>query len=369
MKIGLLSYHKNYNYGWNLQCYALITVLKSMGHDVTLIDKRKFHNHKPYARIKHAIKTICSIFLPRGRHISYEKEQEYRGQKIEVFFKNYISPRTKVITSKSEYKTLPHFDALVVGSDQVWRKKLVNPIFDYFFDFINYPVILISYAASFGVDYAEYTDEEVRYCGNLIKKFKAVSVREQSGIKLIKDIYKWNCNPVVMPDPTLLLSSKDYNKIINKIPNKKVGLFCYILDKTKDKEKVVDILSTTYSLNTHFIYLNDDNKPICPSVEEWLSSFRDADFVFTDSFHGCVFSIIYKKPFIAYGNVSRGLSRFTSLLNIFRQDYRLIKSSSDLDDLLLNRLRKVEYEEFDNILKLLHSNATNFLSCNLKNNL
>ncbi len=364
MKIGLLSYHKNYNYGWNLQCYALMTVLKSMGHDVVLIDKRKFRNPTLGYSIKRVAKTIYSLCHIAETKINYENEQKRKGHKIEFFFEKYINPKSNVIINKKGYKSLPPFDALVVGSDQVWRKKLVTPLADYFFNFVDYKTILISYAASFGVDYAEYSEEEVKYCGQLIERFKAVSVREPSGIKLIKDVYKWNCNPVVMPDPTLLLSSHDYEKIINNTTFQSGGLFCYILDMNTDKEKVIERLSTTYSLNTHIINLNGEQ--IYPSIEEWLCSFRNAEFIFTDSFHGCVFSIIFRKPFIAYGNVKRGLARFISLLDTFNLRDRLINSFSDIEQIDLLNFKNIDKEYIDIVQNKICKKAYNFLLSELK---
>ena len=364
MNIGLLSYHKNYNYGWNLQCYALMTVLKSMGHDVTLIDKRKFHNLTFYGRIKRVIKTVCNILPLSGKRISYEEKQERRGHKVETFFEKYINPKTGTITGRGGYKSLPHFDAFVVGSDQVWRKKLVNPLVDYFFGFVDYSAVLISYAASFGIDYAEYSEEEVKRCGQLIEKFKAVSVRESSGVKLIKDVYKWHCNPVVMPDPTLLLSYHDYDNIIGAPTGKSSGLFCYILDMTPDKEKTMEKISAAYSLNPYVISL-DEEKKAYPPVEKWLRSFREAEFVFTDSFHGCVFSLIFRKPFIAYGNARRGLARFTSLLDTFEQPERLILSSADIDRLDFAKMRIIDHDKINTIQNNLREKALDFLSSNL----
>lgn len=364
MKIGLLSFHRNYNYGWNLQCYALMTLLKSMGHSVVLIDKRKFYDFTFYDRIKRVIKTTYFFFFKKGKLISYEKKQESIGYKVKFFFEKYINPRTEVITSRNGYKSLPHFDAFVVGSDQVWRKEMINPLADYFFSFVDYPAIRISYAASFGVDYVEYSEAEINQCGQLIEKFKAVSVRELSGINLIMDNYKWRCNPVVMPDPTLLLSSNDYEKIINAPTRKRTGLFCYILDKTEDKEKAIEKISAVYSLETHEISL--DGEKVYPSVEEWLCSFRDAEFIFTDSFHGCVFSLIFRKPFIAYGNAKRGMARFISLLDTFEQSNRLIQSSIEIDTLDLFQMRSIDDRKIETIQNELRTRAIEFLSSNLK---
>lgn len=363
MKIGLLSYHKNNNYGWNLQCYALMTVLKSMGHEVTLINKMKFSNQSCWERLKNACVRISH--LNRGK--SFEDVQKERGVRIAPFFEKYILPRTRCIKNQKEYRKLPRFDALVVGSDQVWRSKLVNPIEDYYFNFIDYPAKLISYAASFGVDVREYSTDKIVKCGNLIEKFSAVSVREQSGVKLIRDIYKWKCNPVVMPDPTLLLTEKDYRKIIGNRTNvnkNRGNLFCYILDKTQDKETAIEKLSTAYSLKPRCIGLSESY--IYPSVEEWLGAFSDADFIFTDSFHGCVFSLIFRKPFIAYGNSSRGLARFISLLNTFEQSERLIQSSAEIDELDSLKMKSLDREKIDIIQNHLRTKAFDFLSSNLK---
>ena len=305
------------------------------------------------------------LHLNRGR--SYEDVQIERGVRIEPFFEKYIFPRTRCIKNQKGYRKLPHFDALVVGSDQVWRSKLVNPIEDYYFKFIDYPAKLLSYAASFGVDVKEYSTDEIVQCGNLIEKFSAVSVREQSGVKLIKEIYKWNCNPVVMPDPTLLLTEKDYRKIIGNrtdVTKNKENLFCYILDKTPDKETAIEKLSTAYSLKPRCINLSESY--VYPSVEEWLSAFSEADFIFTDSFHGCVFSLIFRKPFIAYGNVNRGLARFISLLDTFEQSDRLIQSSAEINELNLLSMKSLDREKIDTIQNHLRTKAFDFLSSNLK---
>ena len=356
MKIGLLSYHRNYNYGWNLQCYALMTVLKSMGHEVTLIDKTKFSKQSRLGRFKR----VCIRMLHLNKEKSYEDVQKEKGVKMVSFFDNYIFPRTHCIKNQKGYSKLPHFDALVVGSDQVWRQKLVSPLADYYFNFIDYPAVLISYAASFGVDYAEYSDEEMKRCGKLIERFKAVSVREASGVKLIKDIYKWNCNPVVMPDPTLLLSRYDYEKISGESTGQTSGLFCYILDMTDDKEKIIEKISTICFLQPKIISL--DEEKAYPSVEEWLQSFRDAEFVFTDSFHGCVFSLIFRKPFIAYGNAKRGIARFVSLLDSFGLRERLIESASDMEQIDMQSIKNIDKGHLDAVQGELRKKAMDFLS-------
>lgn len=346
MRIGLLSFHKNYNYGWNLQCYALMRVLESLGHNVVLIDKRKFGDIPKYYKFKLFLSIIFDVLGINKGHLYYKRKEKEINRRIETFYTEYLVPRSCIVKQKEDYSKLEKFDTLVVGSDQVWREKLVSPITDYFFAFVDYNANLISYAASFGVDGCEYSQDAIDQCGMLIKRFKAVSVREQAGVKLIQNVYKWHCpNPVVVPDPTLLLNLEDYCKLCNFIPHEDGGLFCYILDKDEDKMKCVEKISREVNLKQNVLFANINN--VKPSVEEWIARFRDAKFVFTDSFHGCVFSLIFRKPFVAYGNKSRGLSRFTSLLDSFCQSKRIIRNSGDLTSNLLKELSMIDCKLLD----------------------
>ena len=364
MKIGLLSFHKNYNYGWNLQCYALMRVLEGLGHYVVLIDKRKFRNLPKLYKFKLLLSFIFDVFgINRGYLYSRRKDKEI-NQRIESFFADYLVPRSCIVKQKEDYKKLEKFDALVVGSDQVWREKLVDPINDYFFSFVDYNAKLISYAASFGVDYCEYSQKAIHECGMLINRFKAVSVREKAGVKLIQNEYKWDCpNPVVVPDPTLLLNLEDYCKLCDSIPFKDVGLFCYILDDEEDKRRCIETISRECGLQQNVLLANSVS--IKPSVEEWIARFRDAKFIFTDSFHGCVFSLIFRKPFIAYGNKSRGLSRFISLLDSFSQSNRIIRDSGDITCNLLKELSMIDYKLLDQKQKYLREIGLSYLTNSL----
>ena len=367
MKIGLLTYHKNNNYGWNLQCYALMTILKSLGHEVILIDKRKFKKRNLVSILKILCKKIFGKFL-RLKDDLYEIEEIEKGKIVNTFFEKYLSPRTQVILNKKHYKSLPRFDALVVGSDQVWRPKLVCPICDYFFDFIDYDVTTISYASSFGVDYCEYSNEEIIRCKKLIEKFKAVSVRESSAIELIYDVFKWNCNPVLVPDPTLLLNKEQYMSIVSNYGElkKKEGLFYYILDYNKEKDDIINLLVQKMSLKKYTLNMIDGK--YLPPVEDWLHGFACADFIFTDSFHGCVFALIFRKPFIAIGNIKRGLSRFVSLLKQFDQSHRLILSIDDLNNTDFSKYKQLNCDIIDNIQNQVKAEGLHFISKNLSNN-
>ena len=358
MKIGLLSLHKNANYGWVLQCYALLSILKSLGHDVTYIDKVDFVEKKKKVIIKSQIKTFLRLILGKKKVNS----------NINPFFLKYITPRTSEIRSIKGLDKLQHFDAVIVGSDQVWRPLYVHPIENYYLDFVkNSACKKISYAASFGTDKAEYSASEIQICGNLLKLFHAVSIRESSAIGLIRDVYRWQTVPLVhVLDPTLLLCQADYDKLIGDSDSVAFNgnLFCYLLDMTSEKGSIVRKLESDLQKKAYSIQLNTSTMP---SVENWLKAFKDADFVFTDSYHGCIFSIIFRKPFIVMGNRSRGLARFTSLLEMFGLMDLMIESSQELTSTRIDRCLSIDWIEVEECIAKYQNISIMFLKTALDN--
>lgn len=344
MKIGILTQSMSANYGCNLQAYALQTTLERMGHKVEILNRWRANKKVPLKElIVNAsvlfIKDFIKLLLRRPIYHAIEEEDRcYYWQHILRFQEEYLH-LSKIIKSSAELKNYTDsypFDVFVVGSDQVWRPayNLGEQLFDMYVNFAkDLQVQRLSYAASFGVDDWEYSDEQTRVCAELAKLFDAISVREKSGIKLCKDNLGVDAKLVL--DPTLLLDACDYNILIEKKLSEKVegGLFCYILDSSESTLRTMDYVEKVTGLK-RFICLplipensyNVFNKKGCilPSPEEWLRSFRDAEMVLVDSYHGMVFSIIYNKPFWVIGNAKRGLARFHSLLSLFNLENRLL---------------------------------------------
>ena len=225
----------------------------------------------------------------------------------------------------------------------------------------------ISYAASFGTDKAEYSASEIQICGNLLKLFHAVSIRESSAIGLIRDVYRWQTVPLVhVLDPTLLLCQADYDKLIGDSDSVAFNgnLFCYLLDMTSEKGSIVRKLESDLQKKAYSIQLNTSTMP---SVENWLKAFKDADFVFTDSYHGCIFSIIFRKPFIVMGNRSRGLARFTSLLEMFGLMDLMIESSQELTSTRIDRCLSIDWIEVEECIAKYQNISITFLKTALDN--
>lgn len=363
MKIGILTLPLNTNYGGILQAYALQTVLERMGHEVEVIqwEQKEFKGFPWYKAI-----FIYAKRLILGRELRREYRLQSEGkiiyQPMQESIDRLIHYTNQTIDSKKnliKYCNQSKFDAFVVGSDQVWRKsygdnksffiffqkqKSYPQLATYFLDFVDDLKIIplkISYAASFGVDYAEYSPKESLFYGKLLSKFNVVSVREQQGVQLIKNIYKWHVDVHQVLDPTMLLTAKDYIDIINKHHCKAIQkpyILYYVLDENLNTTKISKEISESFGVPIVKISLNEQegtvDDRILPSVEEWLSLFANADFILTDSFHGMVFSIIFNKTFFIISNKKRGMARINSLLSQFNLENRILHSGEQLETLI-----------------------------------
>lgn len=373
MKIGILTLPLNSNYGGVLQAYALQTVLKRMGHDVLEVELKK--------NLRWQYPPLWKMPLSFGKRFLFKYIVRRKNQKILLeryerkiypllvhdileFISKYIKQFKvdKLIDCKGK------FDAFVCGSDQIWRYKYY-PLFEG--DIANvYLKFLgddsckrIAYAASFGTDNWEYPAKETAECKNWIQKFDAVSVREETGVKLCSTYYDIKAKHVL--DPTMLLSKDDYVDLIEKsdVPKSKGNLFCYILDNTDEKMNVVKNIEKQRHLSSFFMngdcgnWTEDLEKRIQPPVESWLRAFYDSEFIVTDSFHACVFSILFHKQFLVIGNKDRGLARIYSLLSMFGLKDRLT-SDTGLD---INRMKTIDYDRVDEILAKHREESRTFL--------
>lgn len=367
MKIAILTIPHHLNYGGVIQNYALQTVLERMGHEVYTININYARTKKdlakaPFSFAKRFFKKMQGRkdgILFRERKLNQDKQ--IVEQHISKFINKNIHLTKPYYTKKDLLKiNNEDIDAVIVGSDQVWRIPYVYPDIETFFlDFItNKHIKKIAYSASFGTDKKEFSKKEAQKCGRLIKEFEVVSVRESTGIDLINKTYHWTCKnyPVHTLDPTMLLQKEDYISISSEYENQLDGeLFYYILDMTEDKKNVLEKISKDTGYKPFTVMRKSDkwydnaNDKLVPPLELWLQAFHKARYIFTDSFHGCVFSIIFNKDFIVYGNTKRGMTRFESILNMFHLKDRLILSQEEYNNQLT--INHVNWNLINNILE------------------
>lgn len=344
MRIAVVTLPLHTNYGGVLQAYALKTVLADMGHQCDLIDRECKLAMPPSWKMPliHMKRMFMNVIaLGKGPEVFRErrimKELPVVGKEILRFTDEYISPR---IVRKYADIQMGEYDAFIAGSDQIWRPAYFGDIEDAFLKFTGkWNVKRVSYAASFGTDMLEYTYEQLEACGSLLKRFDAVSVRERGAVVLCDEWFDRE-DAVHVLDPVMLLDKEHYSRLASDsvLRPAKGKVLSYILDKSEEKSAVAALASKWLSAEIHDASVNprDPNPPvkerIVPSMEQWLACFEDADFVVTDSFHGCVMSILFHKPFLVLGNACRGLSRVTSLLDVFGLEDRLVQGVDPEDD-------------------------------------
>ncbi len=326
MKIALLNLPFDNNYGGNLQRYALIKVLQNMGHKVEHINLQ-YNYYLPWYKwlysypkrliLKYLLgKNDIEVFVEQKLNQENKRRLELTSQ----FYDRYIPHTGECVNIKQIQKVSKgRFDAYIVGSDQVWRKGSTKQIGlkNYFLHFTNKEnVKRFAYAISFGVSGNLLGKKEISTLAMDYAKFDAVSVREMSALKLLEE-YGWNTpKPTLCLDPTLLLTQNDYKDLIekNEVENLTSGkIFCYILDETDSVNLTIDFYSKHLKKRMVKVGL-DDTAGV--SICQWLNNIRCSDFVITDSYHGCVFSVIFNRPFVFLGNKSRGNSRIESLFNV-----------------------------------------------------
>lgn len=355
MKIGILTLPFNNNYGGLLQSYALQTILKNRGHQVILINIPTVKNYPLKGRIKKILKDLTGQTLKERKRL-YEISTNMRDFVTE----NMVL--TDPLLNNSDFHSLKEekFDVFIVGSDQVWRFDYTKHQFArYFFDFLyNSKLKRLSFAASFGIDVWNKSAKDTELLIKLISEFAGVSVRESSAVNLCKKHLQINAKHIL--DPTLYLDRSYYQtllqgKAVDGFQSKDSVLY-YVLDANEDKgvciDKVAKILDNT-KLYKAGVKQKSQGKynadMVYPSVYQWLFDFINCQFVVTDSFHGCVFSIIFNKPFLVYANKNRGITRFESILKTVGLDDRIVFDSKEVDERKVKG--PIDYQKINLILK------------------
>lgn len=380
MKIAVLTLRLHSNYGGILQAYALMHVLKQLGHDPYLINNQYFKKRNRFSLYFIYLRNAIQKYVLGYKYVEIFQEKRYRKEyeiickNTHLFVEKHIYPQTDFVCTEDDWTQLQDhykFDAYVVGSDQVWRPAYVKHIEYFFLSFLNTTTVKrIAYAASFGTQEWTFSENQTSLCGNLLRKFDAVSVREESAINMCKSYF--GVNAIQVLDPTMLLSKEDYKKLLSKEMKLKsdLDLLVYLLDANELKYEVVSWVEQCKK--TKGVWINnpksEDKKlayedRIAPPVEDWLSGFLSARYVVTDSFHACVFSILFHIPFLVVGNSARGLTRFQSLLSLFGLENRLLKEN----DLRLNCIHDdIDWHYVDEQLQFLRSKSLSFLTNVLK---
>lgn len=351
MKVGIVTQPLYNNYGGLLQNYALQQVLIRLGHDVKTIDfvyRQSFLNYILSVG-KQIIRAAIKLQYPQIT--PYVPIQNFRNPIMGDFVDNYINTTQIVHSYTYSLINKEHFEAVITGSDQVWRPMYNVYIQDMYLKFVPDKIKKIAYAASLGVDTWEYKKALTRICAKLVKRIDAVSVREETGVNLCQKHLGVDATCVL--DPTILAGASTYKPLLKekKGPN---YLFAYILDITPAKKEYVEGIAKANNLE---IKIHGADKNAILSVEDWLSMIANASFVVTDSFHGTVFSILFHREFYSIVNMQRGGTRFSSLLNPLGLHERLC----DVSPINPLRVIPINWNAVESLLEEKRRNSLDFL--------
>ena len=337
------------NYGGILQAYALQRVVRDLGYrpvtDTSRPRPRPWWKRLRWFLLKYPYRWVRMSLPP-------QLDWDWRASRlVTVSLRGFIARNIRTAsfmdlawTPRRKARLARRFRTFVVGSDQVWRAAYAD-IPAQFLTALppnegDHPR-RISYAASFGVDgIAEYSADDRACAAELIQRFDAVSVRERSGVRICRDEFGVRAERHV--DPTLLLPARHYREIVSRAGGSlrpATGrMLVYRLDANEDFRRLEAVLGEQLSLSplslltpwppSHRAYAADPTRYVRPSVEHWLASFASADFVVTDSFHGCVFSILFNRPFVVFTNVARGATRIDSLLEVVGLEHHRVEAGA-----------------------------------------
>ena len=366
MKIGILTFHRAHNYGAMLQCYALSTYLQDIGYDVQIIDY-----YPNYFRNEYRDHTLSSfIRLPLRSKLSYLYEYIFDGTMKRTrrkSFNNFLSylPLSKSMDENNISYT--GYDIIIIGSDQVWNKKLTCGEDNAFMGNLKHENnILVSYAASTEISEDIFSQNE--YYRSIIDNFDFISTRENAFCEYLKLL--GNKEIINVLDPVFLLSESQWSRIAIK-PKEDKYLLIYTVPTDKRIYQYAEMVANSKKLKIIEIAprISKPLKHNCYytiSPLEFVGFFKYADYVVTTSFHGTAFSILFRKQFNTI-LLNRPVDmRSMDILSKFKLKQREV----NVENLVLPKA-EINYENFENAINhdISASKAfiTNFLQYSKQN--
>ena len=352
MKTLILTQPLQVNYGGLLQAYALQQVLKRMGHEVWTENRIAPVKKSPIDALKR-LNIVRRMVGKRPAYYPTREEWTAIARHMDAFVEQHITVTPPVRSADKRELEGMHFDAYVVGSDQVWCSTTLYPDPMMYLRFAPKNK-RIAYAPSLGRDYIPGYNKKI--LKTFINDIPCLSVREDDGSRLIKELT--GRDALVVADPTLLLTSTDWDKLKIEIETSEDYLLCYFLDVPSDDIKT-NICKYASQEGKDIVVLGKLNDLDYPKDKihypiagpgEFLFLISNASMVITDSYHGMLFSIIYHKKFWsverAYSQFDQSSRQRTILSRLDLED-RYLKSDFRFSDMAIEYTRvQVKIEQF-----------------------
>ncbi len=376
MRVGIITiYYRNYNYGGLLQSYALPIFLNKIGYEAQQITFDRYITKSIASRLKAQDKNVKILVKKAWDKIYNIIAEEYNqritkiliGHKLDARKENFEKFEKAIPHSNHIYsifdieKANQEYDVFIVGSDVIWSGA-VDPYIASL-KFTNKKKF--SYAAS--LSFAHISSEWMLQYKDGLKKLNAIGVREKS---IEMDLNKLGLDAKNVLDPTFLLEREEWNKIAITSKRKEKYVFAYLLGDNIYQRRIIEnfaqevkieIVTIPFAVNDKYRSCDKkfgNKKDISAGPAEWIGLIRDAEYVFTDSFHAIVFSIIFHKDFYAFqrfnGKKANG-ARIISILEKFSLLERLVET-----DTICNS-QSIDYRRIDEILEKEKISSKKFL--------
>lgn len=371
-RIGIITLFGYFNYGNRLQNYALEQAIKEFGFEVaTVVVQKKAEVRK----LKWKKKVLNweqkfvnweqknSKYLPKSiknisEKINIHIEKKTRDQCNEKFSNKFLNEKFYNYSEKELKKANNEYDYFVTGSDQVWNPYYIKKMGSVYFLAFADKKKRISYAPSFGVD--SIPDEYEEDYKNWLLNMEKLSVRELVGKEIIRNLTGKDAE--ILIDPTLLITKKKWLEISSEADNKPTEKFLltYFLGNVDSKTKMqIDNIAQKKDLKIVNLADKNDKENYKNGPGEFIDYINSAEVIFTDSFHGTVFSILMKKPFVICkkNGSSATYSRIETLLDMFclkSREFENIKND--------NQIFNADFSHVDKILDLKRKKANSYLS-------
>lgn len=363
MKIGILTFHRAENFGAVLQCLALSHYLEEIGHQVMILDYRCQAIEKQYKIVNWNLlkprRIIWKRFFPFFRDLLHYQYKKNRKKAYSSFRQKYLTITNPIYCIEQVPKDL---DIYITGSDQVWNGALTNGLDDFFW--LNFPVNKnakkFSFAASCETTGYRYLEGNAKKIKEILTQYSKITVREEVLKKQLQSYCNINNIDVVI-DPTLLLPKEFYTHLVKKPLEENYLLVYHLRDIKNDgirkyweciaKEKNLQIIE----IHTNFNSQQTSNNKIGVGPEELLSYLYYADYVFTNSFHATILSILFHNEF--YSVDDGQIARIKNILKKLELTDRILTP-----DNIVQESDKIDFKQTDNLLLNLTQSTKNLIN-------
>lgn len=376
MKTGILTFHHAHHYGAQLQAYALMKAITDQGMDCEIINYVRKDTTEGNRLFKKGL-SARALLSNANTLLNYGKLRR-RYRRFESFVYEDMKLSEKFYGTCAQLSAdVPSYDVYVCGSDQIWNPSIYkeNTFDPAFFAVFAQAGRRVAYAPSFGISSIPQDKREL--LKSYLEKFDCLSVREMQGEKIISDITGRDSCTVL--DPTLLLTGEQWSELASEPAVNEPYLLCYFITDARKYGGFVQALAKKYGLpvvslcGSRRVVPQTRHRVLDAGPREFLGLFRNASIVCTDSFHGTVFSINFKKEFFCFESSQKAEkavnSRLNNILGKLGLPERIFSTKTDLHEFttrISDRVAPIDYQQVDRLLQKEREQSVKYLRDSLQ---